>query len=852
MRSIKTFNVVPNLPERLSPLKELAYNLWWGWNADAFNVFRHINPELWTETSHNPIKFLSQVSQQRLHDLDEDEGFLYHLKRVMDSFHAYMSRKTWFETHAGQRPPYSFVYFSAEFGINEGLPLYAGGLGVLAGDHLKSASDLGVPLVGMGLAYRLGYFRQYLTQDGWQQERYVENDFYNMPMTLMRDADNHPLTVEVDFPGRAVRLQIWRVQVGRVPLYLLDSNVFGNSAEDRNITAQLYVGNPELRIQQEIVLGIGGIRALDKLGIRPLVTHMNEGHSAFLALERIRQGMERDGLSFAEARDLVMASNLFTTHTPVPAGNEVFPNDLVEKYLSQYYKKFGITYGEFFALGKINPADTQEPFGMTVLALRMSSNANGVARLHGEVSRRMWQRLWPQLPVEEVPIRHITNGVHVNSWISAEMSELFDRYLGPRWLEEPGDQRIWERISEIPSAELWRTHERRRERMVAYVRRRLHTQLKERGVPPEEVEFANQVLDPESLTIGFARRFATYKRATLLFKDLDRLARIVTDKNRPLQIVFAGKAHPHDDPGKQLIQEVIRVARRGDLRRHIVFLEDYDLNCAHYLVQGVDVWLNTPRRPMEASGTSGMKAMFNGALNLSTLDGWWDEGYNGENGWAVGRGEEYADTEYQDKVESASLFQILENEVVPLFYRRGPDGIPEDWVKRMKKSMTTLGPVFNTNRMVTEYTERFYYPKYQRRSRLEADNAAAIRQLAAWKAKVAKAWSGVRVESVEVNTARELPVGADLPVQAVVQMGSLKPQDLLVEIYYGRLDGNQNLYQTHTVALKPLDGEQGGRVAFKGSIPCETTGQHGFTVRVLPFHPDLAQRFETNLITWSE
>jgi len=853
MKSIKTFTVVPNLPERLLPLKELAYNLWWGWNADAFNVFRHINPELWTITSHNPVKFLSQVSQERLRELEQDEGFIYHLKRVMDAFQSYMDRKTWFDSHLVQeQKPFTIAYFSAEFGINEGLPLYAGGLGVLAGDHLKSASDLGVPLVGVGLAYRLGYFRQYLTQDGWQQERYVENDFYNMPMILMRDLQHHPIMISVDFPGRAVSAQIWKIQVGRVILYLLDTNVPQNSPEDRNITAQLYVGNPEHRIQQEIVLGIGGIRALIKLGITPTVTHMNEGHSAFLALERIQQRMDRDGLSFLEARELVTASTLFTTHTPVPAGNEVFPNDLVEKYLSQYYRKFGITYGEFFALGKINSSDTQEPFGMTVLALRMSSNANGVAKLHGEVSRRMWQRLWPQLAVDEVPIAHITNGVHVNSWISAEMSELFDRYLGPRWLEEPGDQRIWGRISEIPSAELWRTHERRRERMAAYVRRRLRTQLQERGVPPEEVEFANQVLDPESLTIGFARRFATYKRATLLFKDLDRLIKLVTDKNRPLQIVFAGKAHPHDDPGKQLIQEVIRVARRGDLRRHIVFLEDYDLNCAHYLVQGVDVWLNTPRRPMEASGTSGMKAMFNGALQLSTLDGWWDEGYNGENGWAIGRGEEYADTEYQDRVESAALFQILENEVVPLFYRRGPDGIPEEWVKLMKKSMTSLGPVFNTNRMVTEYSERFYFPEARRLERLQEEQGAPIRNLAAWKTKVSKAWSGVRVEAVEVSVAEELPVGALLPVKAVVQLGTLSPQDVQVEIYFGRLDGKGNLYDTHTVTLKPQDGEQGGRVTFLGAIPCETTGQHGFTVRALPFHADMAQRFETNLITWSE
>ncbi len=847
---MKVYNVVPALPEKLLPLKELAFNLWWGWNADAFNVFRHINPDLWTQTAHNPLKFLSQVSQERLQELAQDEGFIFHLARVMDTFYSYMSRKTWFQGRGCDPRQCLVAYFSAEFGVNECLPLYAGGLGVLAGDHLKSASDLGVPVVGVTLAYRQGYFRQYLNQDGWQQERYLENDFFNMPMVLVRDGANEPLQIQVEFPGRNVSIQIWKIQVGRVPLYLLDTNLPQNTPEDRDITAQLYVGDPERRFQQEIILGVGGVRMLDKLDLLPAVTHMNEGHSAFLSIERIRQRMQKDKLSFAEARELVAASNLFTSHTPVAAGNEVFSCDLVEKYLAPYYRKFGISAADFYALGRVAPADSQEAFSMTVLALRTSFQANGVARLHGQVSRRMWQKLWPELPEEEVPITHITNGVHVNSWISMEMSELFDRYLGPRWLEEPGDQKIWARIAEIPAAELWRTHERRRERMVGYVRRRLRAQLSERGCSPEEVAMADQVLDPEALTIGFARRFATYKRATLLFQDLERLTRLLTDKNRPVQIIFAGKAHPHDDPGKKMIQEVVRVARRPDLRRHIVFLEDHDLNCAHYLVQGVDVWLNTPRRPLEASGTSGMKAVFNGVLNVSILDGWWDEGYNGENGWAIGRGEEYADTEYQNQVEVAALYQILENEVVRLFYLRGPDDVPEHWVARMKKSMTSLGPVFNTNRMVTEYVDRFYLPMAERLEKLSADNAAAIRNLASWKLRVAKAWPDVKIESVEVEAPPELTVGSELPVRAVVQLGSLKPADVRIEVYYGRIDGKQNLYEPRTVSMQAEDGAQGGRVVFHGAIPCRTTGNHGLTVRALPNHPDLVQRYESNLITW--
>jgi len=850
MKFCQTFNVVPSLPEELKPLRELAYNYWWGWNADAFNVFRHIDSERWTESRHNPVKFLSQISQERLNDLAHDEGFMYHLNRVISSFKGYLERKTWFQ---GKKMENDFrvAYFSAEFGISEGLPIYAGGLGVLAGDHLKSASDLGVPLVGVGLAYRQGYFRQYLTQDGWQQERFVENDFYNMPMIQEYAADGQPLQVEIELPGRKVYVQVWRVQVGRVPLYLLDTNLPANAAQDRNITGQLYGGDQEMRLQQEIVLGIGGIRALDKLGCLPAVTHMNEGHSAFLALERIAQHMAKDNLTYEEAREVVAGSSIFTTHTPVPAGIDMFGPELIEKYFSNYFKKFGVSLEEFLGLGRVNPDNRNEPFSMAILALHLSTKSNGVARLHGKVSRRMWRDLWPNLPLEEIPISHVTNGVHVNSWISMEMSELFDRYLGPRWLEEPGDQRIWERISEIPSAELWRTHERRRERLVGYVRRRLHQQLQERGLPREEVEMADQVLDPEALTIGFARRFATYKRATLIFRDIERLTRLATNKNRPVQIIFAGKAHPNDDPGKRLIQEVTRIARRPELRRHIVFLEDYDLNTAHYLLQGIDVWLNNPRRPLAASGTSGMKAIFNGGLNCSILDGWWDEGYNGENGWAIGRGEEYSDNEYQDRVESASLYQILENEIVPLFYDRGPDDIPEKWIQRMKSSMTSLGPVFNTNRMVTEYAERLYVPQVERLHKNLADNCRTARNLAAWKYKVASAWDSIKIEKVEAESAREFPVGSLLPVKATVFVGSLQPEDIQVEIYYGLVDGNQNIHDTHTVVMKPIKTAANDRLVFEGAIPCSVTGHHGYTVRVMPSHPDLAERFETNLIVWA-
>ncbi|MBN1595712.1 alpha-glucan family phosphorylase [candidate division FCPU426 bacterium] len=851
MKFIQTYNVIPTLPEELLSLRELAYNYWWGWNADAFNIFRHIAADLWTQCGHNPIRFLSMVSQERLKELTGDEGFIYHLDRVRASFNGYMQRKTWFQNRVKNGQPFQVAYFSAEFGINEGLPIYSGGLGVLAGDHLKSASDLGVPLVAVGLAYHQGYFRQYLTQDGWQQEKYVENDFYNMPLMLMRDEEKKPILIEIDFPGRKVKAQIWKIQVGRVPLYLLSTNVAENSPQDRNCTAQLYGGDAEMRLQQEIILGVGGVRALDKLGLLPAVTHMNEGHSAFLGLERIRYHMEHDHLSFSEAQELVLGSNIFTTHTPVPAGIDVFPPDMIEKYLAPLTSKFGISSQEFLGLGRVNPADAREYFSMAILALKLSARTNGVARLHGRVSRRMWQNLWPQLPEDEIPITHITNGVHVNSWISAEMSELFDRYLGPRWLEEPGDQKIWERIAGIPSAELWRTHERRRERLVGYVRRKLRQQLVNRGASGEEIEMAAQVLDPEALTIGFARRVATYKRATLIFKDIERLIQLITDKNRPIQIIFAGKAHPHDEPGKRLIQEVIKIARRGEMRRYIVFLEDYDLNCAHYLVQGVDVWLNNPRRPLEASGTSGMKAVFNGCLNCSILDGWWDEGFNGNNGWAIGRGEEYENKEYQDQVESASFYQILENEIIPLFYDRGPDNIPENWIKMMKRSMTSLGPIFNTNRMVTEYTEKFYIPLMQRLNKMKDNDCTDVRKFAVWKAKVLSAWGGLKIDKVQTLTEKEYPVGAELQVRAAVKMGDLTPEDIQVEVFYGHIDERQMMYNTNSIPMEPEKDSKGSKVSFVGSVPCTQTGNHGFTIRVLPKHPDLAHRFELNLVAWA-
>ncbi len=720
-RPIRTFTVLPYLPERLQPLHKLAYNLWWCWNPEAIALFRRIDADLFETVEHSPVKLLGATEQARLENLLADDGFLAHMDRVEEAFDAYMNGPTWFDevfqskyraasngpaTHSS-RPQTAgkggaavddlrIAYFSAEFGLHESVPVYSGGLGVLSGDHLKSASDLGLPLSGVGLMYREGYFRQYLTVDGWQQERYPENDFFNLPLNPETKKDGTPLLVSVQFPGREVFLRIWRLQVGRVPLYLLDTNIPQNNAEDRTITARLYGGDIDMRIRQEMILGIGGVRALRALGKQPVVCHMNEGHSAFCGLERIRTLIEETGLDFGAAREAVAAGAVFTTHTPVPAGNDVFSPQLVEHYFSSYLPHLKIDRHEFLGLGRQNPDDNNELFGMTVLAIRLANSTNGVSKLHGSVSRKMWKNIWPELPVAEAPITSITNGVHTRSWLSADMIQLFDRYLGVRWEGLIADRPVWKRIETIPDAELWRTHERRRERLVAFARGRLKQQLRHRSAPPAEIARADEILDPEALTIGFARRFATYKRGTLLFRDLERLGAILNLKDRPVQILFSGKAHPRDHGGKELIAEIQHIARRPEFRRRILFLEDYDMNVARYLVQGVDVWLNNPRRPLEASGTSGMKVAANGGLNLSILDGWWCEGYDGDNGWAIGAGEEYSDLTYQDDVESRAIFDLLEQEIVPLFYTRSSDGLPRGWVRKMKRSIATLSPVYNT------------------------------------------------------------------------------------------------------------------------------------------------------------
>ncbi len=863
MHKIRSYTVLPSLPESLKSLKTIAMNLFWTWNSEFVDIFHHVDPELWEKHGHNPIKLLGSISQTRLNALAENEGFLYQLRQAEEKLNVYLNSPGWFNKQIkdGQNP--LVAYFSFEFGLHETLPIYSGGLGILAGDHLKSASDLNLPLAGIGLMYQKGYFRQYLNADGWQQERYTDNDFYNMPLEIVRKRSGNPLTISVGYPGRRVLSQIWKVAVGRITLYLLDTNIAANSPEDRAITASLYGGDSEMRIQQEILLGIGGFKALLAMGLEPTVCHMNEGHAAFMALERIRHIRNTLNVSFDEALEATRVSNVFTIHTPVKAGNDEFNLSQMDKYFSTYFPALGINRKQFLGLGRIDPNNESENFKMPVLAIRLSDHRNGVSKLHGKVSRGMWSEIWPGLPVDEVPITSITNGVHAKTFVSAELNRLYERYLGFAWAENITDEEMWNDIDQVPDEELWRIHQRNKESLITFARRRLRAQLERRGSFHTELGQAEQVLDPEALTIGFARRFATYKRGNLLLREPERLAKMLSHNERPLQIIFAGKAHPRDAEGKEIIRQIIHFVSKYDVRRRLVFLEDYDIDVARYLVQGVDVWLNNPRVPMEASGTSGMKAALNGVINLSTLDGWWVEGYKPDGGWVIGAGETYDDMNYQDSVESQSLFNLLENEVIPLFYTRATDKLPRAWIRRMKNTLKWCAPRFNTYRMVREYTERFYLPADLKWRYLQQENLSRVRALSGWKQNLRQNWSGIKIRDVDVRVEQgnvlapldtkhpELEVGANLRITAEVELGKVDPGDVAVQIYHGFIDSWRNINGAKTVqmAYKQKAAVEGAHI-FEATLPCESSGQCGFALRIMPQNQDMTDPYEPGMIIW--
>ncbi|MBQ1609875.1 MAG: alpha-glucan family phosphorylase [Elusimicrobia bacterium] len=848
----KSFVVTPSLPESLKDLATISENMRWCWNSDAVELFRRLDRDVWEESYHSPKAMLGLVKQARLEELADDTSFISHMKLVKAELDKYMSVPTWFDKTFPEYKDKKIAYFSTEFAIHESLPIYSGGLGVLSGDHLKSASDMGLPLVGIGLLYRNGYFKQHLSIDGWQIEEYKVNHFYSMPMQLLTDENGNTLSIEISLPhSPRVFARIWKIQVGRVALYLLDTDFDKNSAEDRTITGELYGGDKEMRIKQEKLLGVGGMKVLELLNIDPSVIHINEGHSAFLLLEKMRMLMKNKGLSFEQAQKVVKANCVFTTHTPVPAGNEVFSSQLVSTYFESLYRELGLSKEQFLALGRdLKAENIDKDFSMTILALKACGKANGVSRLHATVSREMWQNVWPELPRKEIPITHITNGIHTNTWISYEFAGLFQRYIGDDWIDEPSDQTLWQRVADIPDAELWRSHERRKERLVSFARNRLKMQLERRGLSKHMVAYADEVLDPEALTIGFARRFATYKRGNLIFRNLDRIKKILTNKEKPVQIIIAGKAHPKDDKGKEIIKSIIALTSDPDLKYKVVFLEDYDMNVAHYLVQGVDIWLNNPLRPQEASGTSGMKAAVNGAINFSVLDGWWCEGYNGENGWVVGSTDTYNDLEYQNEMESRSIYEMLEKEIIPLFFDRGQDDLPRGWITKMKACMQTVGPMFNTNRMIEDYTRKFYVPSMELTEKMKENNYELAKKKADWQSNIERNWNRVSIISADDNTgSKTIKIGEPLKIRVRVNLAGIAPEDVFVQVYEGYLNTKNVLSDETFENMKMVSKEQDGTYIYEIEAPTRMVGHCGYTVRIVPQYMDKVE-YIPGIIKW--
>lgn len=845
------FTAVAKLPEEIGRLRELAYNLWWCWRSEAWELFAALDPSAWDACGHNPVHMIEKADNARLEELARDAMYLSRYRETMAAFDAYMAEQP--QTSADIFPERPIAYFSTEYGLNECLPIYSGGLGVLSGDHLKSASDLNLPLVGVGLLYKNGYFRQQIDKDGRQIALYPENDFSTLPLEQVKNKIGEPLEVELDLPGRHLYAWVWRVQVGRIPLYLLDTDTPKNTPEDRRITERLYVADRDYRIRQEILLGMGGVRLLELLNLQPSVYHMNEGHSAFLIFERIRTLMMERGLSFDAAGEVVRGSNLFTTHTPVDAGNERFSLELMERYFSDYARSLNISWQDFLRTGRL-PGNDRGVFEMTVLALNYSFKANGVSRLHGHVSRHMWHGAWKGVPTSEVPIGYVTNGVHMPSYVGPALKVLLDRFLGQDWVTLPPHSPTWEKVENLPDNQLWAARQHQKGLLLDRIRAGLGDMFKKFAIGRSHQKEIMNRLDPSTLVIGFARRFAPYKRANLLFADPDRLESILNDAERPVILVFSGKAHPADTQGIDIMQEVIRRSHEPRFMGRIFFLEDYSLAVSRFMVQGCDVWLNTPRRPYEASGTSGQKVPVNGCLNLSVSDGWWCEGYNGRNGWTIGPvvTQTLPSNEQSDYADAESLYTLLEETVVPLYYDRNVDGIPHRWLELVKNSLRTLTPCFSSHRMVREYFEDYYQPAAARYKELSIDDAAPARHLAEWKKDVAGRFSSLRIEQIRVEGVADnvLPCFRPLGVTASIVPGSMKAEELLVQLVAGPSDGSDFPARPDVVQLEYVRTTGDGRLIYTGSYTPRHNGHHAYGVRVMPVTEGLASPLDTLLVAW--
>jgi starch phosphorylase len=843
IQPVKEFLVRPALPQSISRMSELAYNLQWSWNHSIRSIFRRLDPILWKHSGHNPVLMLGRVPQATLDRAAADPRFLAAYRGACERHDTYLERSE----PAGDQ---LIAYFSMEYGLVECMPIYSGGLGVLSGDHLKASSDAGMPLTGVGLLYQKGYLQQALNPDGWQQERNPVNDFYTLPVRPVQNDKGQDLMVHIKLPTGKVHIKVWCMNVGRVKLYLLDTNIPENEQQEhREITDQLYGGDILVRIRQEIVLGIGGLRALHALNLKPTVWHMNEGHSAFLAMERMRLLIEEQKLSFDEAFEACRSNNVFTTHTSVPAGIDLFDPGLLYEYFGEYCRESGMPFDKFLALGRFRPENHQEPFSMAILAIKSAAFRNAVSGLHRQVSQEMWQELWPKLPVWEVPVTSVTNGVHLPTWLNGDLAQLYDQYLQPDWRERYSDSKIWDLIEDIPIPELWEAHRRRKRILATFVRERVVAAALARKASAAEQRRLADVLEPDSFTIGFARRFATYKRATLLFRDVERLKRLLTNRERPVQIVIAGKAHPKDLPGKTLIREIVQLSRNPELAKHIVFVEDYSIEVAREMVQGVDLWINTPRRGEEACGTSGMKAGINGVLNFSILDGWFDEAFEISGGWAIGDREPYSDD--QDEVHARAIYSMLENEIVPMYYQDREEGVPADWVRRMKQSLIHLSPQFNCQRMVSEYMAQLYEPAHQAYLEVSKDRFEPARDRSRWNEQVEKVWDNVSFLEVGPGPDVSVLTGRPIPMRAVVNLAGLTPQDVRVEAVIGRVGVNGNLEETQVMSLPSVE-QQGTAYVFLREFVPHQTGRLGYSLRISPNHYDDPLTRPCNaLLKWS-